>query len=207
MCIRDSHDYVEDDTWPSPKLGMAHAYHGLGWSQFYKKQYQYAINKFSKSIENKDYKVSSAKGLGLSLFAIKNYQDSIQFLQLALKHEPQNKDLAYKLDWSILRAESLTFSKKYFESILKEHPLRASPYMALGWVHYKWKNFDLGIEYFLKAISLDPDFATTPEFLALLDKERFGWQVYNSLGWTYYQNHLNDKAMQMFKYSKKLKPK
>ncbi len=200
------HDYVEDDTWPSPKLGMAHAYHGLGWSQFYKKQYQYAINKFSKSIENKDYKVSSAKGLGLSLFAIKNYQDSIQFLQLALKHEPQNKDLAYKLDWSILRAESLTFSKKYFESILKEHPLRASPYMALGWVHYKWKNFDLGIEYFLKAISLDPDFATTPEFLALLDKERFGWQVYNSLGWTYYQNHLNDKAMQMFKYSKKLKP-
>ena len=78
--------------------------------------------------------------------------------------------------------------------------------MALGWIHYNWKNFDLGIEYFLKAISLDPDFAMTPEFLALLEKERFGWQIYNSLGWTYYQNHLNNQAMQMFKYSLKLQP-
>ena len=171
---------------------LAHAYNGLGWSQFYKKQYQYAIEKFSKSIEHEDYKASSAKGLGLSLFAIKNYQDAITFLQIALKHDPENKDLAYKLDWSILRSESLTVSQKYFERILKDHPLRASPYMALGWIHYNWKNFDLGIEYFLKAISLDPDFAMTPEFLALLEKERFGWQIYNSLGWTYYQNHLND---------------
>ena len=200
------HDYVGDETWPSPNYRLAHAYNGLGWSQFYKKQYQYAIDKFSKSIEHEDYKVSSAKGLGLSLFAIKNYQDAIPYLQIALKHDPLNTGLAYKLDWSILRSESLTVSQKYFENILKDRPLLASPYMALGWIHYNWKNFDLGVEYFLKAISLDPDFALTPEFEALLDKERFGWQVYNTLGWTYYQNHLNDKAMQMFKYSLKLKP-
>ena len=69
------HDYVGDDTWPSPKFNLAHAYNGLGWSQFYKKQYEYAIDKFIKSIEHDDYKASSAKGLGLSLFAIKNYSD------------------------------------------------------------------------------------------------------------------------------------
>ena len=200
------HDYIGDETWPPTNFRLAHAYNGLGWSQFYKKQYQYAIDKFSKSVEHEDYKISSAKGLGLSLFAIKKYEDAIPYLQIALKHDHLNKNLAYKLDWSILRSQSLTVSQKYFENILKDHPLRASPYMALGWIHYNWKNFDLGIEYFLKAISLDPDFAITPEFVALLEKERFGWQVYNSLGWTYYQNHLNDKAMQMFKYSLKLKP-
>ena len=200
------HDYVGDDTWPSPQFNLAHAYNGLGWSQFYKKQYEYAIDKFSKSIEHEDYKASSAKGLGLSLFAIKNYQDAIPYLQIALKHDPENKDLAYKLDWSILRGESLNVSQKYFENILEDHPLRASSYMALGWIHYNWKNFDLGIEYFLKAISLDPDFAMTPEFLTLLEKERFGWQVYNFLGWTYYQNQLNQQAMQMFKYSLQIQP-
>lgn len=200
------HDYVGDDTWPSPQFRLAHAYNGLGWSQFYKKQYEYAIDKFLKSIEHEDYKASSAKGLGLSLYAIKNYQDAIPYLQIALKHDPKNKNLAYKLDWSILRSESLNTSQKYFENILIKHPLRASPYMALGWIHYNWKNPDLGVEYFLKAISLDPDFALTPEFLALLEKERFGWQVYNSLGWTYYQNHLDDRAMQMFKYSLKIQP-
>ena len=200
------HDYVGDDTWPSPQFNLAHAYNGLGWSQFYKKQYEYAINKFLKSIEHDDYKASSAKGLGLSLFAIKNYSDALPYLEMALKYDPSDKDLAYKLDWSILKSESLSFSQKYFENIVKNHPLRASPYMALGWIHYNFKNPDLGIEYFLKAISLDPDFAMSPEFIALLEKERFGWQVYNSLGWTYYQNHLNDRAMQMFKYSLKIQP-
>ena len=78
--------------------------------------------------------------------------------------------------------------------------------MALGWVHYHDRNPDLAIEYFLKAISLDPDFAMTEKFIELLSKERFGWQVYNSLGWSYYQNGRNSKAMQMFKTSMQIQP-
>lgn len=200
------HDYVGDDTWPAPQFSLAHAYNGLGWSQYQKKQYEYAIDKFLKSIKHEDYEASSAKGLGLSLYAIKNYQDAIPYLEKALKHDPEDKDLAYKLDWSILRSESLHTSQNYFEDAVKKHPLRASPYMALGWLHYNWRNPDLGVEYFLKAISLDPDFALTPEFLELLKKERFGWQVYNFLGWTYYQNHADARAMQMFRHSLKIQP-
>ena len=200
------HDYVTDEEWPSTKYNLAHAYNGLGWSQFQKKQYGYAIDKFFKSIEHEDYEVSSAKGLGLSLYALKNYRDAIPYLEMALKYDPENKNLAYKLDWSVLRSGSRESSRKYFEKILKEYPLRASPYMALGWIHYNSRNPDLAVEYFLKAISLDPDFALTPEFLELLKKERFGWQAYNSLGWTYYQKQLYDKAMQMFRISIKIQP-
>lgn len=201
------HDYVqEDDDWPSEKFDIPHAYNGLGWSQFQKKQYQYAIPKFMKSIQHKGYEADASKGLGLSLYEIRHYQDAIPYLETALRHDPSNKDLAYKLDWAILRSEPLTDSKTYFEKVLQEHPLLASPYMALGWVHYNWGNPDLGIEYFLKAISLDPDFALTPEFIDLLSKERFGWQVYNSLGWTYFQNEKYDNAMRMFKTSLQIQP-
>jgi tetratricopeptide (TPR) repeat protein len=185
---------------------IAHAYNGLGWSQYYKKQYEYAIEKFLKSFEHEDYKASSAKGLGLSLFATKNYQDAIPYLKAALMYDPEDKDLAYKLDWSILKGDSINSSKSHFENILKERPLSASPYMALGWIHYNLRNPDLAVEYFLKAISLDPDFALTPEFMQLLKKERFGWQVYNSLGWTYYQKQMYDKALNMFNISVKIQP-
>jgi tetratricopeptide (TPR) repeat protein len=201
------YDYVqEDDDWPSDKFGTAHAYNGLGWSQFQKKQYRYAIKKFIKSVQHEDYKIDASKGLGLSLFAVNEFQDAVPYLETALQHDPGNKELAYKLDWAILKSETPQAAKVYFEKILKEHPLLASPYMALGWVHYYDTNPDLAIEYFLKAISLDPDFAMTEKFIELLSKERFGWQVYNSLGWSYYQNGRNSKAMQMFKTSMQIQP-
>ena len=193
------YDYVQDEQkWPSDKLQLAHAYNGLGWSQFKKKQYHYAINKFLKSIEHKDYKIDASKGLGLSLFEIKQFQKAVPYLETALLHNPENKELAYKLDWSILQSQKPKEAQAYFEKIKNEHPLLASPYMALGWVHYKQNNPDLAIEYFLKAISLDPDFALTQDFIDLLSKERFGWQVYNSLGWAYFHNGKNGKAMNMF---------
>jgi tetratricopeptide (TPR) repeat protein len=201
------YDYVqEDENWPSDKFGTAHAYNGLGWSQFKKKQYRYAIKKFVKSVQHEDYKIDASKGLGLSLFAINEFKDAVPYLETALLHDPGNKELGYKLDWAILQSETPQAAKVYFEKILKEHPLLSSPYMALGWVHYKHGKSDLAIEYFLKAISLDPDFALSPKFIELLSKERFGWQVYNSLGWTYFQNGRNDKAMKMFKTSLNIQP-
>ena len=202
------YDYVQEgqDDWPSKKFHIAHAYNGLGWSQYKKKQYGYAIQKFTKSVRHEDYKIDASKGLGLSLYALNEFRDAIPYLETALSHDPGNKELAYKLDWAILQSENPQNAKGYFEKILKEHPLLASPYMALGWVHYKNRNPDLAIEYFLKAISLDPDFALTQNFVELIAKERFGWQVYNSLGWTYFQNEKINKSMAMFKKSLKIQP-
>ena len=66
--------------------------------------------------------------------------------------------------------------------------------MGLGWLIHRDGNSDLAIEYFLKAISLDPNFALTSEFKALLAKKRFGWQIYNKFGWAYYEK--NDQKNQ-----------
>ena len=201
------YDYIEEDEdWPSEKFYVAHAYNGLGWSQFKKKQYHYAIDKFLKSVQHTDYKFDASKGLGLSFFETKQFHEAVPYLETALLHDPGNKELSYKLDWAILQSQDPKEAEAYFEKTKKEHPLLASPYMALGWVHYKQNNPDLAIEYFLKAISLDPDFALTQDFIDLLSKERFGWQVYNSLGWAYFHNGKNGKSMKMFKKSLEIQP-
>ena len=95
---------------------------------------------------------------------------------------------------------------KYFTETLVHYPLRASLYMGLGWLHYRNKNPDLGVEYFLKAISLDPNFALTEEFKTLLAKERFGWQVYNRFGWAYYEKQDYKNSLIMFQASLKEQP-
>jgi tetratricopeptide (TPR) repeat protein len=78
--------------------------------------------------------------------------------------------------------------------------------MGLGWLNHRDGNSDLAIEYFLKAISLDPNFALTSEFKALLAKKRFGWQVYNKFGWAYYEKHDYENAIIMFQNALKEQP-
>ncbi|MEC7785654.1 MAG: tetratricopeptide repeat protein, partial [Nitrospinota bacterium] len=82
------YDYVQEDNWPSEKFHIAHAYNGLGWSQYKKKQYGYAIQKFIKSVRHEDYKIDASKGLGLSLYAINEFRDAIPYLETALSHDP-----------------------------------------------------------------------------------------------------------------------
>jgi len=90
---------------------------------------------------------------------------------------------------SILMSWDVASAREYFLKTLVHYPLRSSLYMGLGWLNYRGKNPDLGIEYFLKAISLDPGFALTDEFKNLLAKERFGWLIYNKFGWAYYEKN------------------
>jgi tetratricopeptide (TPR) repeat protein len=78
--------------------------------------------------------------------------------------------------------------------------------MGAGWIHYKNRKPDLAVEYFLKAISLDPDFALDADFIRMLKSQRFGWQVYNRLGWTYYHKGEHAKSMDMFQIALKEQP-
>ncbi len=78
--------------------------------------------------------------------------------------------------------------------------------MGLGWIYYTVNKPDLAVEYFVKAITLDPDFALTEEFSKVLDLERFGWQVYNQFGWAYYRQDRYDKANYIFQVALNRKP-
>ncbi len=191
---------------PSNESSLAHAYNGLGWSQMQKKKYLQAASKFEIARADREYYLESSRGLGLALFEAGEYKRSAEALKPVIEANPDDLSLAYKMDVSILMSWDAPSAHKYFTETLIYHPLRASLYMGLGWIHYKNGNPDLGVEYFLKAISLDPDFALTDEFRAILAKERFGWQVYNRFGWKYYEKEDYKNAFVMFQTALKEQP-
>lgn len=180
---------------------MAHAYNGLAWSLFWKKQYAMAIAKFEKISDYPSLEFSSAKGTGFCYFYLANYAKAAEYLQIADEIMPDHKYIVPKLDWSILRSMNPRKSEQHFKNVLLRNPLRYSAYLGLGWIYYSGGKPDLGVEYFLKSIELDPDFALTNEFKEMLDGERFGWQVYNQLGWAYYHRQHYTRALELFRVS------
>lgn len=207
VAARLYHDYIE---YHKPSLerssSLARAYNGLGWSQYYKGQYQLAIEKFKQSREHPNFKSDSFRGMGLSYFQLKNYKDAATHLKFVLDSYPDKKQGYHELDWSVLQSWGDIQARQYFERELLTAPLRASLYMGMGWIHYKSNKPDLAVEYFLKAISLDPDSAVSDEFFNLLGSQRFGWQVYNHLGWAYYHKRKFAQALAMFQISLKKNP-
>jgi tetratricopeptide (TPR) repeat protein len=190
---------------PSSGTSLAHAYNGLGWSQYHKKKYLQAAEKFKIARTDREYSIESSRGLGLSLYEAGQFRRAANTLKFVTKLNP-DQNLVYKLDMSILMGWDVASAREYFSKNLVHYPLRSSLYMGLGWLNYKDKNQDLAIEYFLKAISLDPNFALTDEFKTLLAKERFGWQVYNRFGWAYYDQLDYTNAILMFKNSLREQP-
>ena len=204
--LRDSSQNNIRPATTSSSSSLAHAYNGLGWSQYYKKKYLKAAEKFKIARADREYFLDSSRGLGLALYKIGRFKQAANSLKYVVKSNPDQLNLAYKLDMSILMSWDVASAREYFLKTLVYYPLRSSLYMGLGWLNYKGKNPDLGIEYFLKAISLDPEFALTDEFKTLLAKERFGWQIYNKFGWAYYEKHDHKNAIIMFQNALKEQP-
>jgi len=201
------HDYIVVKK-PSTPLNesLARAYIGLGWSQYHKGQYRLAIEKFKQSKRHEKFKSDSILGMGLSYFQLKNYKDAVTHLKFARLRQPDESRGIFELDWSVLRSWKNDRVRRYFESEIQNDPLRASLYMGLGWIHYKNHKPDLAVEFFLRAISLDPDSAVSGEFFTLLASQRFGWQVYNRLGWAYYHKSDFNRSLEMFRASLKESP-
>ena len=192
-----------DEQGPDPAHTeeLAEAYHGLGWSLYGKGRIAWAIPKFERAKTHVNFEAGSIKGLGLSYYRIERFKEAAEFIKSALVTFPDDQDLIYKLDWSILRMKDLKKAEAHFLQAAKDQPFRASAYMGLGWIYYKTQQPDLAVEYFMKAISLDPDFAFTDSFKKLLEQERFGWQVYNHFAWAYYKRRGYEKSLELFRVS------
>jgi len=192
-------DYIEEHrSSPTQTFALAKAYSGLGFSQIGKKQYQLAIQNFEKIKGRQEYESHWTRGLGMAYYHLGQYEKATKYLIVADTLTPNHKRIIYKLDWSILRSWDTTTAKEYFLAKARRKPLRASVYMSIGWIEYQHGDPDLGVEYFLKAISLDPEIAASDDFKSILAKERFGWQVYNHIGWAYYHRNKLEESIKMF---------
>ncbi|NIP99425.1 MAG: tetratricopeptide repeat protein, partial [Nitrospinaceae bacterium] len=146
-------------------------------------------------------------GLGYVYHDLGKFSTAANYLLAAHEALPDPRETTYKLDWSILNGWPRERSRLYFLRALDEDPLRAPSYLGLGWIAYREGQPDLAVEYFLKAISLDPDLALNDRFRALMKKERFGWQVYNRVGWSYYHKGRWEPSREMFQLSIQQKPR
>jgi tetratricopeptide (TPR) repeat protein len=192
-------DYIEEHrSSPAMTFALAKAYSGLGFSQIGKKQYKLAIQNFEKIQVREEYESHWTKGLGMAYYHLGQYEKAAKNLIVADTLTPNHKEIVYKLDWSILKSWDTATAKEYFLAKARRKPLRASVYMATGWIEYQHGDPDLGVEYFLKAISLDPEIAASDDFKGILAKERFGWQVYNHIGWAYYHRNKLVNSTKMF---------
>jgi len=192
-------NYIDENPSSPVTFALAKAYSGLGFSQIGKMQYRLAIQNFEKIKVREEYQSHWTKGLGMAYYHLGRYEDAAKNLIIADSLKPNQKDIVYLLDWSILRSWDSETARDYFLAKARRKPLRASIYMAIGWIEYQKGDPDLGVEYFLKAISLDPEIASSDDFRSILAKERFGWQVYNHIGWAYYHRHNYTDSVKMFK--------
>jgi len=192
-------DYIQEHPPGSAMtFALAKAYSGLGFSQIGKMQYQLAVQNFEKIRVREEYQSHWTKGLGIAYYHLGEYEKAAKNLIVADILTPDKKEIVYKLDWSILRSWDTETAKEYFLAKARRKPLRASVYMAIGWIEHQHGDPDLGVEYFLKAISLDPEIAASDDFKGILAKERFGWQVYNHIGWAYYHRDQYEDSIKMF---------
>jgi tetratricopeptide (TPR) repeat protein len=185
---------------------LARAYNGLGWSQFQKGQYQQALEKFKRSRKHVNFEMDAIKGIGFSYFHMGRYSDASYYLKIAQTAYPEQKQISYNLDWSVMRSWKNSRARRYYNRELQKDPLRPSLYMGLGWLHLKQNKPDLAVEHFLKSISLDPGSVISEDFFSFLGSQRFGWQVYNRLGWAFYHQGEFEKSKKMFQTSLKEQP-
>ncbi len=196
------YEYIQDHKHEAILTNsLSKAYSKLGYSQIEKGQYKLAIQNFERLSPSKKHNLERIKGLGLANFYIGNYDLATQYLIQVEQLQPKQKDFSHELDWSVLLSWDTKTSKHYFLEKVKSLPKQSSAYMALGWLYYKFEDPDLGVEYFLKATELEPDIAYSDQFRELIDRERYGWQIYNHLGWAYYHKGKNNISVEHFKYA------
>lgn len=186
---------------------LAKAYNGLGWSQIGKGHYEQAIAKFKKVKGIEGYKLESARGIGFANFYLGEFNTATKYLKKAYELDSDQEDIYYPLYFSRMKIHSPLTAETYLLEESRVFPRRAAIYLVLGWLYHSNQKPDLGVEYFIKSISMDPEIALTPDFKKLLDGERFGWQVINHLGWAYHHQKLYDTSNSLFNWVLKSHPK
>jgi tetratricopeptide (TPR) repeat protein len=186
---------------------LAKAYNGLGWSQIGKGHYNQAIEKFQKLRGLQKYKLDSARGLGFANFYLGDFSSATKYLVKAYDIDPDQKDIYYPLYFSRMKIHSPLAAETYLLEEANYYPRRAAIYLVLGWLYHSNHKPDLGVEYYIKSISMDPEIALTPEFKKLLDREQFGWQVINHLGWAYHHKKRYETSNTLFQWVLKSHPK
>ena len=94
----------------------------------------------------------------LNLFKEKNYKGVIKSGLKFLKKHPKNYQLIYSIGLSYLNLQNYTEAEKYFDKLLYVHKKPEIFYIQAN-IYKQLKKYDSAINYFEKAIQLNPNFS------------------------------------------------
>lgn len=172
---------------------------GVAWVSFYKKEYNQAINQFSKIVAQNPQASLSYKGMAYSYLKLKNYGKAFDNVQKLMKVAPkQELDVYSYLSYSFLEASQLHFAKETIIKGLSIYPTsgvlkfyRAQLLWAAGQKEESYrliieaaKESPLAVAHGIKSMKGLKLSKIQP---ALVD-----------IGWGLYGIYKNDEAMDMF---------
>ena len=93
--LRDAGRNKARQVMPPSGSSLAHAYNGLGWSQYHKKKYLQAAKKFKIARADREYFLESSQGLGLALYEAGDFRQAANALKFVVQAYPNQLSLAY----------------------------------------------------------------------------------------------------------------
>lgn len=158
--------YSHDQGSPELKAKIASAYLELG-------DQEKAEKEIREALDLKDRSLSVLSVYLEILLAQKDYSKALKVCEEMLKQAPGNKEMTnYKIALMIelgKKKEALALLKKYS----KEHPSDEFPYYYMGLLAQSEKNNTEAEKYFLKAITLNPEYEPSLVTLVLLYEKQY----------------------------------
>lgn len=127
----------------------------LGLAMYKKGNLDESISFYRKALQSDPYLAEAHNDLGVALIDKKMLEEGIYHYQQAIKLKPTHPEAHANLEKAI---QGLSQINNRIAEILKKSKndsINPDYYQQLGFLHYRKGNFDAGMEYYQKALSLD----------------------------------------------------
>jgi protein O-mannosyl-transferase len=148
------------------------ALRNMGLAMYKKGNLDESISFYRKALQSDPYLAEAHNDLGVALIDKKKLEEGISHYQQAIQLKPTHPEAHANLEKAMrglsqinnLIAETLKKSK--------DDPINPEHYQQLGFLHYRKGNFDAGMEYYQKALSLDSTNSKSLKGIAAIHVEK-----------------------------------
>ena len=158
------------DCYPS-EFDKQYPYYILGFLYNRKGDYRKAIELYNKAIEEKpdsDFISTIYNYLCDEYYQLNELEKSLECLQKAVSLKPDYDEAFYKIGVINSELGDDDLAEVGYNMALKANRFHIQSYNNLGRIYYERNESNKSIEYYLKAIEIDPEFALPYKNLAIL---------------------------------------
>jgi tetratricopeptide (TPR) repeat protein len=197
---------MEDDTTDAISTSLKRANDELESGH-----YEEAIIWYSKILEKDPYRVDCLISMGHCLYYNLNRPaEALVLMDRLLTNDPGNNEALVLKSYCLFELNDFFGSKQCIEEILRKDPSDLFGLVGMGKIHFKRYDFEKAIEYFNKALEIQPEYTSALNLkaycLATMNKPEMALSLINKAieteGKDYDPAHLDTKAFILYKLRK-----